>query len=171
MKRRLYDTLFSGHLSAHRQMVWVTGPRQVGKTTTCRALASFYHNWDNLDDRKLLLSGPAAVAEKAGLNRLSARPPVLVFDELHKYRKWKVFLKGFFDTYAEKARMLVTGSSRLETYRRGGDSLMGRYFLYRMHPFSVGETIRTGFSNTPLHPPSRPPEREFSALCEKKGQA
>ena len=150
-------------------MVWVTGPRQVGKTTTCRSLASFYHNWDNLDDRKLLLSGPAAVAEKDGLNRLSARPPVLVFDELHKYRKWKVLLKGFFDTYAERTRILVTGSSRLETYRRGGDSLMGRYFLYRMHPFSAGEIIGTTLPGTELKPPARPPEKDFAALWEHGG--
>ncbi len=169
MKKRLYDTIFAKHLSEHRQMVWVTGPRQVGKTTTCRALGDAYHNWDNLDDRRLFLSGPAAVADKDGFSRLSARLPILVFDELHKYRKWKGFLKGFFDTYSEKTRLLVTGSSRLETFRRGGDSLMGRYFLYRMHPFSVAEILRTAPPDTPLHPPSRPPEKEFKALWEHGG--
>ena len=169
MRKRLYDAIFAHQLAQHRQMVWVTGPRQVGKTTYCRALADSYHNWDNLDDRKLFLSGPAAVAEKDGLSRLSARPPVLVFDELHKYRKWKGFLKGFFDTYSDKVRILVTGSSRMETYRRGGDSLMGRYFLYRMHPFSVGEILRTDLSGKLIHSPVRPPEKEFNALWEHGG--
>ncbi len=169
MRHRLYDTIFSDQLTQHRQMVWVSGPRQVGKTTTCRALADTYHNWDNLDDRKLFLAGPAAIAEKDGLNQLTSKPPVLVFDELHKYRQWKGFLKGFFDTYAEKTRILVTGSSRLETFRRGGDSLMGRYFLYRMHPFSVGETLRTTPSDKPIQAPSRPSEKEFMALWEHGG--
>lgn len=169
LKRRLYDSIFSRHLAENRQMVWVSGPRQVGKTTSCRALGDAYHNWDNLDDRRLLLSGPAAVAEKDGLNRLGARAPVLVFDELHKYRKWKGFLKGFFDTYSDRARLMVTGSSRLDTYRRGGDSLMGRYFLYRMHPFSVGEVLRTAPPGKPLQSPEHPPEGEFKALWEHGG--
>ncbi|MBC8387421.1 MAG: AAA family ATPase [Actinobacteria bacterium] len=54
----------------------------------------------------------------------------MVFDEIHKYGKWKTFLKGFFDTYKEKIKIIVTGSSRLDIYKKGGDSLMGRYFPY-----------------------------------------
>ncbi len=169
MKYRLYDSIFSKHLAENRQMVWVSGPRQVGKTTSCRSLGDAYHNWDNLDDRRLLLSGPGSVAQKDGLDRLGTRPPVIIFDEIHKYGKWKGFLKGFFDTYADKARIMVTGSSRLDAYRRGGDSLMGRYFLYRMHPFSVGEILRTTPPAQPLEPPARPPEEEFAALWEHGG--
>ena len=60
---------------------------------------------------------------------------------MHKYSKWKTLLKGFFDTYGERVRLIVTGSSRLDVFRRGGDSLMGRYLLYRMHPWSVGENM------------------------------
>ena len=75
------------------------------------------------------------------MNRLSAGAKTTLFDELHKYPRWKQFLKGFFDTYADQVRIIVTGSSRMDVYRRGGDSLMGRYFLYRMHPFSVAETL------------------------------
>ncbi|MBI5542501.1 MAG: AAA family ATPase [Deltaproteobacteria bacterium] len=65
-----------------------------------------------------------------GLQHLREAPPAVVFDELHKFRRWKAFLKGFFDTYADQVHVLVTGSSRLDVYRRGGDSLMGRYFLW-----------------------------------------
>ena len=64
-----------------------------------------------------------------------------LFDELHKFPTWKPFLKGLFDTYEDRLRIVVTGSSRLDVYRRGGDSLMGRYFSYRMHPFSVPEFV------------------------------
>lgn len=139
--QRIYDAMLAEHLGQHRQMALVTGPRQVGKTTTCRNHADNYANWDNTDDQASILAGPAAMAEQLGLDLLRARLPVALFDELHKYPRWKQFLKGFYDTYADRVRILVTGSSRLDTYRRVGDSLMGRYFLYHMHPFSVAETV------------------------------
>jgi predicted AAA+ superfamily ATPase len=91
----------------------------------------------------MILRGPSAVADWLELGKLCEAPPVVVFDELHKYPKWKAFLKGFFDTWERKVRIIVTGSSRLDVFRRGGDSLMGRYFLYRMHPWSVAECLTT----------------------------
>ena len=141
IRKRFYDTVLDEHLATHRQMAFVSGPRQVGKTTTCRNHAEGYANWDNIDDREQILRGPAKLAERLNLNRLSKTIPVALFDELHKHPRWKQFLKGFFDTYADQVRIVVTGSSRMDMYRRGGDSLMGRYFLYRMHPFSVAETL------------------------------
>ena len=138
---RVYDALLDDHFANKRQMAFVSGPRQVGKTTTCRGHADAYCNWDNLDDRGLVLAGPAAAAAPLGAARLSATNPVALFDELHKFPRWKEFLKGMYDTYADRLRIIVTGSSRLDIYRRGGDSLMGRYFSYRMHPFSVAETV------------------------------
>lgn len=140
-RARIYDAVFKDHLARHRQMLFVSGPRQVGKTTTCRNQANFYLNWDNTNDRDLILRGPSRVAEITNLQQLSGTPEKILFDELHKFPSWKGFLKGFFDTYETLARILVTGSSRLDTYRRTGDSLMGRYFLYRMHPFSVAEIL------------------------------
>jgi len=140
-KNRLYDTLLAEHLARHRQMAFVSGPRQVGKTTTCRIHGDTYIDWDNIDDRESILAGPARLIDHYKLDRLSRNSPVVIFDELHKYPRWKQFLKGFFDTYADQLRIIVTGSSRMDVYRRGGDSLMGRYFLYRMHPFSVAETL------------------------------
>ena len=138
---RIYDSLLTGHLADHRQMAFVSGPRQVGKTTTCRHRADACFNWDDLDDRELILAGPRNLVEGLGLDRLSGTVPVVLFDELHKFPRWKQFLKGFFDTCADRVRIAVTGSARLDVCRRGGDSLMGRYFPYRMHPFSVAETI------------------------------
>ena len=140
---RVYGRMLSEHLASHRQMAFVAGPRQVGKTTTCRVAASVYFDWDVATHQRLLVSGAEAVAEAAGLNELESRLRVLVFDELHKFTHWKRFLKGFFDLYETRCRIVVTGSSHLDTYRRGGDSLMGRYFLFRMHPFSVAELLNT----------------------------
>ncbi|MBT3297245.1 MAG: ATP-binding protein [Victivallales bacterium] len=124
-------------------MAFVAGPRQVGKTTTCRALADAYLNWDASADRRIIVAGAEAASQACGLNQLTPERPVLVFDELHKYPHWKKFLKGFFDIHEADCHIVVTGSSRLDVYRRGGDSLMGRYFLYRMHPFSVAELNTT----------------------------
>ena len=136
---RIYTEILREHLADNRQMAFVSGPRQVGKTTVCRELASTYFNWDDQDSRTQILTGPAEIAQAAGLQKIQTEMPVLAFDELHRYPRWKTFLKGFFDVYDTKAKIVVTGSSRLDVFKRGGDSLMGRYFCYHMHPFSVAE--------------------------------
>jgi len=168
-RRRFYDKLLQEHLARHRQMALVSGPRQVGKTTTCRAAGTDYLNWDDPDDRRVILRGPAAVADRIQLARLRATAPVLVLDELHKHAKWQAFLKGFFDVYGTRLRTIVTGSSRLDVFRRGGDSLMGRYFLYRMHPFSVGECLRIDVPSTAIQPPGQLEDEEWRALWEHGG--
>jgi len=171
IRARVYDSVLADHLGSHRQMAMVSGPRQVGKTTTCRLRADAYLNWDNGDDRALVLRGPAAVAERLGLRTLRAAPVTILFDELHKFRQWKQFLKGFFDTYAEQTRILVTGSSRMDLYRRGGDSLMGRYLLYRMHPFTVAEVVWQDLPDPDriVRSPRPIPQDEFSALWTHGG--
>ncbi|MGH8210565.1 MAG: ATP-binding protein [Steroidobacteraceae bacterium] len=150
-------------------MAFVSGPRQVGKTTTCRGIGTDYLNWDSIDDRRIILRGPGAVAESAGLDQLRESDAVIVFDELHKDRKWKNFLKGFFDVYGPRARVIVTGSSQLDITRRGSDSLMGRYFLFRMHPWSVGECARVAVPEAPVRPPEHIPDADWNALIEHGG--
>lgn len=162
--KRFYEAVLAEHVRNNRQMAFVTGPRQVGKTTVCRQGADVYLDWDNQDDRAVILKGPAAVAQQAGLDLIAERPKIVAMDELHKYSRWKQFLKGFFDTYESRARLIVTGSSRLDVYRRGGDSLMGRYFLFRMHPFSVAELIRTNIMEKPIHRPTLIPDGHWRAL-------
>jgi predicted AAA+ superfamily ATPase len=98
------------------------------------------------------------------LHRARARPRVVALDELHKYRRWKSLLKGFFDAHEDRTRVIVTGSSRLDVYRRGGDSLMGRYFLFRMHPLSVGELGRQTVPRRPIRPPLAVEAVELEAL-------
>ncbi|MCC6739564.1 MAG: ATP-binding protein [Planctomycetia bacterium] len=150
-------------------MAFLSGPRQVGKTTTCRSLAGHYLNWDDPDDRRLIVEGSGAVARRLGLDRAGKGTSVVVFDELHKHRKWRDFLKGLFDIYGEAARFLVTGSSRLDVFRRAGDSLMGRYCPYRMHPLSVGELLHPTAPRDLLAPPAELPEGEFRALLDHGG--
>ena len=168
---RLYDAILADHFARHRQMAFVTGPRQVGKTTLC---ASLIHpgrlfNWDDVDDRRIMLAGTASIAEAAGLNRLRKEPVTVGFDELHKFPRWKSFLKGFYDSYGKECRVVVTGSSRLDVFRRGGESLMGRYFVYRMHPFSVGEVLRSDLPAALIRPPTQLRDAEWEALDEFGG--
>lgn len=166
---RLYTEILTDHLRRHRQMALVSGPRQVGKTTTCRSISDAYVNWDNADDRRRMLRGPAALAEALQLDRLRATIPIAVLDELCKYTKWKALLKGFFDTYEDRVRLIVTGSSRLDVFRRGSDSLMGRYFLYRMHPWSVGESLRTELPEKEIRLPAEIASADWDALWEHGG--
>lgn len=161
---RIYTEIIREHLAENRQMAFVSGPRQVGKTTVCRELATTYFNWDDQDSRALILKGPAEIAQVAGLQKIRTAKPVLAFDELHRYSRWKNFLKGFFDLYGTQAKIVVTGSSRLDVFKRGGDSLMGRYFSYRMHPFSVAELARPILRRELTASPSELRENEWSAL-------
>jgi len=167
---RLYDTILSRHLTERRQMAFVSGPRQVGKTTSCRHVGDVYFDWDSRQHQRLILAGDAAIASEAGLEQLGASMPVIVFDELHKYPHWRSFLKGFFDLYEHASRVVVTGSSRLDIYRRGGDSLMGRYFPFRMHPFSIGEIVTCELpAETIVRPPSEIAAESFDALYRYGG--
>lgn len=136
-------------------MIMLTGPRQVGKTTTARQATGdhLYMTWDRQSDRITITKGADAVAQLLDLATVTATRPTVIFDEIHKYAKWKAFLKGFFDVYGEQVRILVTGSARLGFFRRGGDSLMGRYFLYRMHPLSVAELARPDVPPAEIRPP------------------
>ncbi len=112
------------------KMVFLGGPRQVGKTTLAQSLPGGrdgYLNWDIPEDRDQILS------------RTLPHSKLWVFDELHKYRGWRAYLKGLFDKTRGDPPILVTGSARLDWYRYGGDSLQGRYHYLRLHPFSLKE--------------------------------
>ena len=89
-------------------------------------MASSVINWDSPEGRDLVLASHERLMERVGARRLASTLPVVLFDELHMYARWKSFLKGLFDAHGDEVRALVTGSSRMDVYRRGGDSLMGR---------------------------------------------
>ncbi|HNV47036.1 MAG TPA: ATP-binding protein [Spirochaetota bacterium] len=137
-----------------KKMVFIGGPRQVGKTYLSKRLLDLnasdqYLNWDSSAHRKIIL-GKTWDRTKA----------LVVFDELHKYRPWKSWLKGVFDTEERPPAVLVTGSARLNVFRRGGDSMMGRYFYFRLHPFSLRELVEYC---------DWPPETALAALWERGG--
>jgi len=164
MRLRFYDKIIEEHLSENRQMAFVSGPRQVGKTTSCRRRADKYLSWDVLEDQRIILKGPTTLASYLELDRPQSKLPIVVLDEVHKYSKWKNLLKGFFDTYSDHAKIVLTGSSRLDVFRKGGDSLMGRYFIYRMHPFSVGELASTDITEDLISPSYPIPDEDWNAL-------
>ena len=169
--KRVYQELIKDHLNNLRQMIFLMGPRQVGKTTLSHKLAKggFYLNWDNPTDRLLILEGPKAIAKQAGLEQLLKSLPVLIFDEIHKFRKWKSFLKGCCDLYEKKAKIIVTGSARLNVFKRGGDSLMGRYLYYRIHPLSVGEIVAPHLIETEIRLPAPISQDDWEMLQEHGG--
>ena len=173
--RRLYQKIIERHFRKNRQMLFLMGPRQVGKTTLSLMLTGLgdgnrYFNWDDEADRDLIVEGGRAVGEAVGLTAHRDRPPLLIFDEIHKYRRWKLFLKGFYDVFPGKAHILVTGSARLDVYQRGGDSLMGRYFGYRIHPLSVAEIADPDAEATEVRSePLQIGDDDFNALLEFGG--
>jgi len=141
------------------KMVFLSGPRQCGKTTLAKKLIQEiqgrYYNWDVIQDRKAILK-----------NELDLDAKLWVFDEIHKSKNWRGFLKGAFDTYAQDHPILVTGSARLELYGRGGDSLQGRYYPHHLHPFTVSELSQLPFQSLDEIPllPNKPTAESFDAL-------
>lgn len=117
------------------KMVFIGGPRQVGKTTFALTFLSqpnekhpAYLNWDDIQVRSALLRG-----------ELPPNENIVVFDEIHKFTRWRNLVKGFYDTRKSDISFIITGSARLDYYSKGGDSLQGRYHYYRLHPFSIPE--------------------------------
>jgi predicted AAA+ superfamily ATPase len=118
-----------------KKMVFLGGPRQVGKTTLAQSLIKNYRdghpayfNWDDDIHKQMIRDREWPKTE-----------PLLVFDEIHKFKNWRNLIKGFYDTLKNTHHFLITGSARLDHFRKGGDSLLGRYFYYRLHPYSLPE--------------------------------
>ena len=167
---RLYKTMADSHLKSYRQMVFLSGPRQVGKTTIGESLGDLYLSWDDSDARRIIQEGQRAVFDKYDLGMAAERDKTVVFDEIHKYSRWKQFLKGFYDLYGKQLRIVATGSARMDVYKKGGDSMMGRYFPYRMHPFSVAELLDVSLPGDKLvRAPRRLEDAEWNALVRFGG--
>lgn len=128
-------------LAVDKSMIFLAGPRQAGKTTLARIISRsftnhFYFNWDIADHRTNFMENPTFFE---AVVRKDPSIPLVVFDEIHKYKDWKNYLKGIYDQFSGEYQFLVSGSGRLDLYQKGGDSLAGRYFLFHLWPFTVSE--------------------------------
>lgn len=136
MSKILTRYLASGLLEdLQSKMVFLGGPRQVGKTTLAQAFLKNYYdghpaylNWDFEEHRDKIRGREWPKSEK-----------LIIFDEIHKFKNWRNLVKGFYDTLKSSHSFLVTGSARLDHFRKGGDSLLGRYHYFRLHPYSLPE--------------------------------
>jgi predicted AAA+ superfamily ATPase len=156
-ERDLYVHMWK-ELASEKSMVFMSGPRQSGKTTLAQIISrsftnSLYFNWDILDHRRQLIENPTFFE---AVERKDSSTPLIVFDEIHKYRDWKNYLKGVYDQSHREYQFLVSGSGRLDIYQRGGDSLAGRYFLFHLWPFTIAELSASAatidaFLREPLH--------------------
>ncbi|MBI5893946.1 MAG: ATP-binding protein [Deltaproteobacteria bacterium] len=138
--RRLYINLWQ-ELASEKGMVFIAGPRQAGKTTLSKLISHsytnhYYFNWDIAEHRTLFYSNPLFFE---GVRRKDSSIPLIIFDEIHKYKDWKNYLKGIYDQFYEDYKFLVSGSGRLDIYQRGGDSLAGRYYMFHLFPFTAAE--------------------------------
>lgn len=128
-------------LATDKSMIFLAGPRQAGKTTLGQIISSsftnsLYFNWDIAEHRINFMENPTFFE---AVERKDSSTPLIIFDEIHKYKDWKNYLKGIYDRFHEKYQFLVSGSGRLDLYQKGGDSLAGRYFLFHLWPFTISE--------------------------------
>lgn len=169
MERSLAGLLLEDHFPKGR-MAFVVGPRQVGKTTLARQLlekrksTDLYRNWDDLEWRRALSRDPYGFVD-AFRTKSRAGKPLVALDEIHKFPRWKRYLKGLWDTRGDRLDILVTGSGRLDVYQKGGDSLLGRYHQYRLHPLSVREVVDPSRPTSSYHP-----NQTLQRLAQATGQ-
>ena len=155
LKRQPYVSIWE-QLSGEKHMILLSGPRQSGKTTLGKMIArgftnSLYFNWDAPHNKAQLVDNPYFFEE---IPRRDNSLPLILLDEIHKYKRWKNYLKGIYDTFHESYLFLVMGSGRMDIYQRGGDSLAGRYFQFRLWPLTLAELAdrRLSFSQFRKNP-------------------
>lgn len=140
IKRQLYIDFWE-ELSKEKRMIFLAGPRQAGKTTFAREIAkkyknNLYFNWDIISDKQKIIKNPTFFEE---MNRSDNFAPLVIFDEIHKYKEWKNYLKGIYDEFNKDYLFLISGSGRLDIYQKAGDSLAGRYLMFHLFPLTLGE--------------------------------
>ena len=106
-QRNLYKHIWSA-LAAEKSMLFLAGPRQAGKTTLAKIIAEsftnkLYFNWDIPQDRKRFFETPSFFEQ---VERHDDSAPLIIFDEIHKYRDWKNYLKALMMPSRENTAFL-----------------------------------------------------------------
>lgn len=177
-ERELYRQVWK-ELSGFKEMIFMTGPRQAGKTTLAEQIAEdypnhVYFNYDLIENRRLLLEKPRFYEE---INLKDAGIPLVVLDEIHKHHDGKNYLKSVYDRDHSRYKFLVSGSGRLDVYQKGSDSLAGRYLLFHLWPFTLAELAGKrrrieSFLEAPLEvsaPPGHGMRQAWDALAKFSG--
>lgn len=150
LKHFVEELCFDSH-----KMAFISGPRQCGKTTLAKQMLrkrgkGEYFTWDEKQFRQAWAKNPLVLFQTV-IGQLKSKPtPIVILDEIHKQKLWKRNIKGVYDSIDSSADIVVTGSAKLNVYRRGSDSLMGRYYHFRLHPFSLAELLNNRYTQ-PLH--------------------
>ena len=121
--------------------ITLTGPRQSGKTTLCRALFP-QHRYETLeapDVRSFATEDPRAF--------LAQFPEGAILDEVQRAPDLLSYLQGIIDSDPAPGRWILTGSQNLSLLESVSQSLAGRTAVYNLLPLTRGETIRF-----PRHP-------------------
>jgi uncharacterized protein len=158
---RLHDLMLRDRLPRCRT-AFVSGPAQIGKTTSCKALSPYYLDWDDPAHRLILLKGPQAVARALDLERAREREVTVVFDNFHGHRNWKGFLRKFSARYGGRARVVVT----LLCFK---SKLPANAALVRINPWTVGECARRVPAESPIGAPGHISDEDWVALLEHGG--
>jgi predicted AAA+ superfamily ATPase len=169
--RKPYAAIWE-ELAAEKSMVFLAGPRQCGKTTLAKMLSShfsnrLYFNWDIPTDKQRLIQDPFFFQ---ALARKDSSRPLVILDEIHKYKDWKNYLKGVYDQFHDEFLFLVSGSGRLDTYQRGGDSLAGRYLPFHLWPLTLSELNSCNASLAEFKDDPTRVQTEDIASCEDSWQ-
>lgn len=162
MERYLFNDILSLALNRNK-MAFISGPRQVGKTTLAKSFKKqcnqfLYKNWDESVFRRLWTKSPNSLKDEFLIEKID-EDKILILDEIHKSKGWKQKVKGIYDEVGAEIKIIVTGSARLNIFKKGGDSLMGRYLNFRLHPLSYGEIVESKILS---------PEEWRTSLFEKK---
>ncbi|MBI5300316.1 MAG: ATP-binding protein [Deltaproteobacteria bacterium] len=145
IKRTMESLAFSDVFG--RQMRFVVGPRQAGKTTLARnflekkGTPKLYYSWDDREIKNSYRKDPSFFMKDVLTCKKENEKVWLCFDEIHKMPKWKNILKGIFDGHEDIIQFIITGSARLDMLKYTGESLLGRYFAFRLFPLTLSELV------------------------------